>query len=62
VNELLKKDGSYLLGYEVKSPKMTPKQGFRLLEIKDRNATISGKHLSPNEFITTYDSLDLSNS
>lgn len=61
-NELLKKDGTYILGYEVKSPKMTPRQEFRLLEIKDRKATLSEKRFTPNEFVSGYDSLNLSSS
>jgi hypothetical protein len=59
-NELLKKGGIFLLGYEVKSPKMTPRQEFRLLEIKDKKAALSEKQITPNMFVSSYKNLDLS--
>lgn len=61
-DELLKKDGVYILGYEVKSPKMTSRQEFRLLEVKDRTATISERRITPNEFVLEYVTLELSSS
>lgn len=58
-DELLKKEGSYVVGYEIRSPKMTPQQSFKILRIQDGKATFDKNYLSSVEFITSYDDLGL---
>jgi hypothetical protein len=48
---------SYLLGYEIASPRMPIKRAYRLLLVKYGYATLSENYLSAEELAATYDKL-----
>ena len=47
----------YLLGYEIKSPRMPVKISFALLEVRSGYAYLSSQHLTAEEVLANYDRL-----
>ena len=56
---LLGKHVSYIVGYEIDSPRMLQKSAYTLLHVKSGYATLSDKYLSIEELIANYDKLAL---
>jgi hypothetical protein len=56
---LLEKPASYLVGYEIGSPRMLQKSAYTLLHVKSGYATLSDKYLNIEELIANYDNLVL---
>ncbi len=48
---------SYLVGYEISSPRMPQKSAYTLLHVKSGYATLSDEYLSVEELIANYDKL-----
>ena len=51
------KHASYLVGYEIGSPRMLQKSAYTLLHVKSGYATLSDEYLSVEELIANYDKL-----
>ena len=51
------KHASYLVGYEIGSPRMPIKSAYTLLHVKSGKATLSDEYLSIEELIAKYDKL-----
>ncbi len=54
---LLGKHASYIVGYEIDSPRMLQKRAYTLLNVKSGYATLSENYLSFEELVSTYDQL-----
>lgn len=54
---LLGKHASFIVGYEIDSPRMLQKSAYVLLHVKSGYATLSDKYLSIEELIANYDKL-----
>ena len=54
---LLEKPASFILGYEIASPRMPLKSSYKLLHVKSGYATLSDDNLSPEELAANYDQL-----
>jgi hypothetical protein len=54
---LLEKPASFILGYEIASPRMPLKSSYKLLHVKSGYATLSDDNVSPEELAANYDQL-----